>query len=283
MSYQQYGPQGFSLLPPVVKNLLILNGIFFVATFALQQSTGFDLTSYLGLRYPGSQAFSPYQFITYMFLHGSIPHLIFNMFALWMFGYTLENIWGSKRFLIYYIITGVGAALIHYAVFYFQFQPAVAALNDIINDVTYGKLLALNNSISRQLGPSTGDIFLKYQEFVRTLQALRQNPDSAALLESGRGFVMDYKQFMLSRPNVIGASGAVFGILLAFGMLFPNMRLYLYFFFPVKAKYFVIAYGAIELYLGFTQTQSNIAHFAHLGGMIFGFLLLKYWKQKRIY
>jgi membrane associated rhomboid family serine protease len=282
MSYQQYRPHGFNLLPPVVKNLLILNVIFFLATVLLESSVGVDLASYLGLRYPGSQAFTPYQFITYMFLHGSIQHIIFNMFALWMFGYTLENIWGPKRFLTYYIFTGVGAALLHYVIFYFQFQPVVDALNEIINDVSYGKLQVFHSSVSQHIHAGMGDIYLKYLEFSNTMVSLRRNPDSVALLESARGFVIDYKQFMLSRPNVIGASGAVFGILLAFGMLFPNVRIYLYFMFPIKAKWFVIAYGAIELYFGLTQKGGNIAHFAHLGGMLFGYLLLLIWKQKRI-
>jgi membrane associated rhomboid family serine protease len=283
MSSQQYSPQGFTYLPPVVKNLLILNGLFFLATIAFQQAFGMDITSYLGLRYPGSQAFRPYQFITYMFLHGGVSHILFNMFALWMFGYMLENIWGSKRFLIYYLITGIGAALVHYAIFYFEFSPMISYLDSLINNPSTIGIMEFRATIQGQISPYAGDIFIKYNEFIRVTRQLAANPESQAMLESARGFVIDYKQYMLNRPNVIGASGAVFGILLAFGMLFPNVRLYIYFLFPTKAKWFVIFYGLLELYLGFTQSQSNVAHFAHLGGMIFGFFLIKYWKHKRVF
>lgn len=283
MNYQQYSPQGFTVLPPVVKNLLILNGLFFLATMALEQAYRIDLADYLGLRFPGSQAFEPYQFISYMFLHGSLSHLFFNMFALWMFGYTLENIWGSRRFLTYYLITGVGAALVHYAIFYIEFQPLISYLDALIANPSAQGIVEFSASIKGTFSPYAGEMHLKYNEFNRTVGQLIRNPDNPALIESAKGFVIDYKQYMLNRPNVIGASGAVFGILLAFGMIFPNVRLYLYFFFPIKAKWFVILYGLLELYLGFTQSQSNIAHFAHLGGMIFGFLLIKYWKHKRIY
>lgn len=284
MSYQQIGPQGFRLLPPVVKNLLILNGLLFVATYILKNATGIDLVSHLGLRYPGSDAFSPYQFITYMFMHGSPPHILFNMFALWMFGYTLENIWGSKRFLTFYLVTGIGAAIVHYAVYYYQLRPFINEINEVINNASYENLVAFHNAeIAGILRPNMGDIYFKYTQFLATMRSLQLNPENPALLESARGFMMDFKTFRLNLPNVIGASGAVFGILLAFGMLFPNVKLYLYFLFPVKAKWFVIAYGLLELYFGVTQQGGNIAHFAHLGGMIFGYFMIIYWKQKRIY
>lgn len=284
MSYQQIGPQGFNLLPPVVKNLLILNGLLFAATYILKNATGIDLVSILGLRYPGSEVFSPYQFITYMFLHGNLPHILFNMFALWMFGYTLENIWGSKRFLTFYLVTGIGAAAVHYAVYYYQLRPFINEINEVINNVSYQNLVAFHNEeIAGRLRPNMGDIYFKYTEFLATMRSLQLNPENPALLESARGFMMDFKTFRLNLPNVIGASGAVFGILLAFGMLFPNVKLYLYFLFPVKAKWFVIAYGLLELYFGVTRQGGNIAHFAHLGGMIFGYFMIIYWKQKRIY
>ncbi len=283
MSYQQYSPQGFRLLTPVVKNLLIINGLMFLATVALQNAYGYDLTDVLGLHYFGAQKFAPYQLITYMFMHGGVSHIVFNMFALWMFGNILENVWGSRRFLIYYLITGVGAALVHYMIFYFEFNPVVQALNDIINHPTLSNLQSFGNSVGQGISPYSGDLYVRFQEFNGTLRRLAYNPDNQALIESAKGFVIDYKEFLLNKPVVIGASGAVFGILLAFGMLFPNTMLYVYFFFPVKAKWFVLFYGLLELYLGFTQTNSNVAHFAHLGGMIFGFFLIKYWKRKGVY
>nr|NQU93236.1 rhomboid family intramembrane serine protease [Bacteroidota bacterium] len=271
------------MLPPVVKNLLIINGLMFLATVALQNAFGFDLADYLGLHYFAASKFSPYQFITYMFMHGGLSHVFFNMFALWMFGYVLENVWGGKRFLIYYLVTGIGAAVIHYIIFYFEFNPLVKALDGIIIDPSYGNLKALHNSLANSLSPYSGEIYLQFKEFSNNLFHLRLNPDNTAAIEAARGFVIDYKSYVLNRPNVIGASGAVFGILLAFGMLFPNTLLYIYFMFPIKAKWFVLFYGLVELYLGFTNSDSNVAHFAHLGGMIFGFFLIKYWKRKGIY
>ena len=154
-----------------------------------------------------------------MFMHGNFSHLFFNMFALWMFGYALENYWGSKRFLVYYLITGVGAALI---------QTGVLALE--IRGMTQGL------------------------------------PPFAA-------------QHYINQRVTVGASGAVYGILLAFGMCFPNVPIFLYFFFPIKAKWFVIIYGVIELFAGIGGTADGVAHFAHLGGMIFGLLLILYWRK----
>lgn len=205
-------------MPPVVKNLLILNVLFFLADISLQ-TRGFDLTQWLGLHYITAQDFYPWQFITYMFMHGNFSHLFFNMFALWMFGYALENYWGSKRFLVYYLITGVGAALI---------QTGVLALE--IRGMTQGL------------------------------------PPFAA-------------QHYINQIVTVGASGAVYGILLAFGMCFPNVPIFLYFFFPIKAKWFVIIYGVIELFAGIGGTADGVAHFAHLGGMIFGLLLILYWRK----
>jgi len=118
------------VLPPVVKNLLIINALFFLATIAFQKVYNIDLADYLGLHYFGAEKFSPYQFITYMFMHGNFSHILFNMFALWMFGNVLENYWGPKRFLIYFIVTGIGAALVHYIVFYFEISPVLSAIND---------------------------------------------------------------------------------------------------------------------------------------------------------
>lgn len=205
-------------MPPVVKNLLILNVLFFLADISLQ-TRGIDLTQWLGLHYITAQDFYPWQFITYMFMHGNFSHLFFNMFALWMFGYALENHWGSKRFLVYYLITGVGAALIQ-----------------------------------------TGVLALEIRGMTQSL------PPFAA-------------QHYINQIVTVGASGAVYGILLAFGMCFPNVPIFLYFSFPIKAKWFVIIYGVIELFAGIGGTADGVAHFAHLGGMIFGLLLILYWRK----
>lgn len=243
---QTYSPQGFSILPPVVKNLLILNGLMYLATLALS-TQGFDLVSKLGLHYFSSERFQVYQFITYMFMHGGFNHVLFNMFALWMFGYMLENVWGSKRFLQYYIYTGLGAALIQLFVTWIRISVLESQMDTFSIE-----------TVMRE-GLGVLDRGMNYT-----------NEDMATL------------NAMVNAP-MIGASGAVFGILLAFGMMFPETKLYLYFLFPVKAKYFVIGYGLVELLFGIANRPGdNVARFAHLGGMIFGFLFIKYWKRKGV-
>ncbi len=226
----QFRPQGFSILPVVVKNLLIINCIFFLATIAFDTVWHIDLAEYLGLHYIGASNFRPYQFVTYMFMHGSFGHLFFNMFALWMFGNTLENAWGPKRFLIFYFVCGIGAGLTQELVQYIQ-------LHDIIQNYEYVRI------------------------------------DNSSLP------VDDY----LNLLTTVGASGAVYGILLAFGMMWPNSRIYIYFAIPIKAKWFVIIYGVLELFSGIFSGFSsvdNVAHFAHVGGMVFGLFLILYWRHK---
>jgi membrane associated rhomboid family serine protease len=281
---EQFRPRGFSLLPTLVKNLLIINGLMFVAQIVAEKSFGITLEDILGLHYPPSMAFRPWQFITYMFLHGNFGHLFFNMFALWMFGYSLENIWGPKRFLFYYLITGIGAALIHYLVIYLEINPTVVMLDGLIADPSAPAIFDFITQHTLQINQYSGDIYIQSQKFREALETLAYNPDNRQALLIARNFLVDYREYYLNLPNVIGASGAVFGILLAFGMLFPNTLIYIYFFFPLKAKYFVIIYGLIELFYGFSGAESNVAHFAHLGGMIFGFFLILYWKKKgRLY
>ena len=240
---EQFRPTGFRILPPIVKNLIIINGLFFLAMIAL--SSMIDLADYLGLHYPVSPLFKPHQLVSYMFMHGGIGHIFFNMFALWMFGNALENVWGPKRFLIYYMVTGIGAGLLHLLVIYFQVNSVEAKLTpDVIEHV-------------RETG--------------------------FAILQEGQNFAdpLIGKLNILYNTTTVGASGAVFGILLGFGMLFPNSLIYVYFAIPVKAKYFVMIYGAIELYFGFSNNPGdNVAHFAHLGGMIFGYFLILYWKKR---
>ncbi len=201
----------FSVFPPAIKYLLIANGIIFLITKSMFTGAwtpiGEIFAQYFALwslNGGGSlPSFMPWQLVTYMFLHADLSHIFFNLFALWIFGQAIENLWGTKRFIIYYLLTGVGAALIHMIV---------------------------------------GGYF----------------------------------------TYTIGASGAVFGILLAFGMMFPNQYIILLFPpIPIKAKYFVGIYGAIELFSGLSRTDSGVAHFAHLGGLIVGFILIRMWKIKK--
>lgn len=242
---QQFRPGGFTMLPMVVKNLLIINGLFFLAMYALGSTANINLVDYLGLHYPGSHNFGIWQLVTYMFMHGGMMHIAFNMFALWMFGNTLENAWGPKRFLNYYLVTGIGAGIIHLIVTLLRIQ-----------------------AILPEMG--TEQISMVYSE-------------GFAVLDKGLNYqdpLMAKLNLLLNTPTV-GASGAVFGLLLAFGMMFPNSVIYVYFAFPIKAKYFVMIYGAIEIYSGFANNPGdNVAHFAHLGGMIFGYLMIMYWKKK---
>jgi membrane associated rhomboid family serine protease len=236
--------RGFMALPPVVKNLILINVLMLIATWTAKSVFSVDLTAILGLYFPKSEQFMPLQIITHMFMHANFWHLFFNMFALYMFGGILENVWGPKRFLIYYMVCGLGAAFVHETVILFQY-------NKLINTIAPDQLqLVLDNG--------------------------------AAVLSEGKQYAdvaMRDLQMLLNVPTV-GASGAIFGVLLAFGVLFPNTQLMLLFPpIPIKAKYFVIGYGAIELYLAVTQPGSNIAHAAHLGGMLFGYILIRYWRK----
>ena len=244
---QQFRPQGFSMLPLVIKNLLIINGLFYLFTIVLGSTFSIDLVKYLGLHYPLSNDFGVWQLVTYMFMHSTndFMHILFNMFALWMFGNTLENVWGSKRFLNYYLVTGIGAGIVQSIVAWIRISSVEANMH-------------------------ADQIAIVIQE-------------GADVLSRG----MNYENIGMRNLNLIintptvGASGAVFGILLAFGMMFPNSIIYVYFAIPIKAKFFVLIYGAIELYMGFANSAGdNVAHFAHLGGMIFGFILIMYWKKK---
>ena len=275
---QQYRPSSFNILPPVVKNLLIINGLFFLATIVLGEQFNIDLTEILGLHFPMSDQFRPYQLVTYMFMHGGFTHIFFNMFALWMFGNTLENYWGPKRFLTYYIITGVGAAVCHYAVLYFQMEPTLKIIDDFLSNPSLNEFQAFINSEHFKI--TNHDTFNHATEILNSYnQALYANNVNEALRISVE-YMQTYKTDFVNAPVIIGASGSVFGILLAFGMLFPNTMLYIYFAIPIKAKWFVLFYGLAELFSGIANsTGDNVAHFAHLGGMLFGFILIKYWQK----
>lgn len=277
---QQFRPHRFNILPPVVKNLLIINGLFFLAALGMGKAFHFDLNNLLGLHYIGAQDFRPYQYLTYMFMHSTenYSHILFNMFALWMFGNTLENVWGSKRFLIYYVITGLGAGVVYTFWIYFQLTPTLNAIDLFLSHPSLPAFIQFKDSGFLQIGSI--DIQNNFNAFAGEYnRVVASNPTQA--LQDTIHFMQQYRIDYLNAPTVIGASGAVFGILLAFGMMFPNSLIYLYFAIPIKAKWFVLLYGLFELYSGFTNNPSdNVAHFAHLGGMIFGFILIMYWKKR---
>ncbi|MEI7982651.1 MAG: rhomboid family intramembrane serine protease [Bacteroidota bacterium] len=273
---QQYSPAGFSLLPPVVKNLLIINGLFYLATISFNTAFGIDLDNLLGLHYFKSEFFRPYQFVTYMFLHANFWHVFWNMFALWMFGYLLENVWGPKRFLTYYLITGIGAGLIQTLVNWWDFSSIQTAANAYAMNPTLDGFIAFVRHYYPHYYDSEGTV----RSFINEWTLAKNAP---GYLSQSLDFTNQLMRLQMDVPT-IGASGAVFGILLAFGMMFPNMLVYIYFLFPIKAKFIVILYGAIELFSGISNNPSdNVAHFAHLGGMIFGFFLILWWKKKSNY
>lgn len=237
----------FTNLPPVVKNLLILN-ILIWGAMALSPVIDRFLDRHLALYYFTSPAFSPVQIFTYMFLHGGFTHLFFNMFALAMFGRTIEMVMGSARFLFFYITCGICAAFVQLGVFAIYIHSLTSILPaDVVSMV------------------QTEGLNLLRQGYNYT------DPDCAAL------------NAFINTP-MVGASGAIYGVLLAFGFLFPNMPVYIFFVpVPIKAKWIVIGYFVIELLYGITGSADGVAHFAHLGGMIFGFLLLVYWKKKGVF
>ncbi len=225
-NYQYYRPSRF---PPVVKNLIIINALIFVAQITFGQSKPYMIENLFALHDVQSVYFKPHQLITYMFLHGSFQHILFNMLALWMFGSLLENSWGAKRFLQFYLICGIGAGLLHLGVLYIELKPA--------------------------------------WDYIHQFPAEEQE-------KAIYGATMVIADKWAINAPTLGASGAIFGCLAAFGYL------YLYFLIPIKAKWFVLIYGAIELWLGFQNSAGDsVAHFAHLGGAITGLILVFIWNK----
>ena len=265
---------GFEILPPVVKNLLIINVLFFLGTLVAEKF-GVDLNAWLGLHYFSATDFHVWQPLTYMFMHADFGHLFFNMFALWMFGAAVENAWGGKRFLVFYLITGLGAGFTHFAVFALTIQPNLNLINAFLADPSFANFENLYNGLTILKEMPVQAQSAWQQTYLQLLQA----PNDTASLNEVAHQVSLFRDNYLNANTVIGASGAVFGVLLAFGMLFPNSQIYIYFLLPVKAKWFVIFYGALELFYGVTGTQEGVAHFAHLGGMIFGIILILIWRK----
>ncbi len=266
---EQYSPQGFRVLPTIVKHLLIINVLVFFATIALQRYV--DMESLFALYFLKSEKFRFWQYITYMFMHANLEHLFFNMFALWMFGYILENYWGSKRFLLFYLVCGLGAAFVHTCVTGFSYFGTASAISVYAQDPNPDAFVTLFQS--KFEGHYRVDVFNNF------LSQWHANPTETLFAMQSVDMANQMLQASASIPTV-GASGAVYGILLAFGMMFPNQYIYLYFMLPIKAKWFVVIYIGIELLSGIFGTADGVAHFAHLGGMLFGFILIKYWQKR---
>lgn len=238
------GFRGFvGSMPPATKNLILINVIVW-AVEAIFPKFGMTIIRVLGLHFVGANQFNPIQIFTYMFVHASTNpwHLLFNMFSLWMFGSVLERVWGTKRYLFFYFVCGVGAAFVQEIVW------ASTWLHEYIDS-----LASIN-----------GRTFDSMMEYYESHQAYFQDN------------ITQFKNSFVT----IGASGAVYGLLLGYAFVFPNQPLYLFFIpYPIKAKYMMIGYGLIEFFLGFNANDS-VAHFAHLGGMLFGIIILLYWKKR---
>ena len=217
-------------IPTITKNLLIINALMFLALLVFQMK-GINLNDVLGLHFFMASDFHFYQLITYMFMHANFEHIFFNMFALWMFGCVVENVWGPKKFLFYYISCGIGAGVIQ----------------EIVQFVSFYFM-----ATSQIPGAGFGDLW-----------QIAQNSTA-----------------VLNQWTTVGASGAIYAILLAFGMIFPEERIFIFPLpIPIKAKWFVGIYAAIELFSALATPGDSVAHFAHLGGMLFGFLMIRYWRR----
>jgi len=246
----EFRPTGFQILPTIIKNLLIINGLVFLAQNTIGHSASFNMDDLFALHTWQSPLFKPWQFITHLFMHANLGHIFSNMFALWMFGSILENLWGPKRFLIFYISCGLGAALCHMIVLFVENQDLIHAYNSI-------------NHLSENYVQQLAVFINKYAP---------GNPISQDTAD-------EIARTIINEPT-LGASGAVFGCLAAFGYLFPNTKIYLYFFLPIKAKWFVLLYAGFELTMAIANSAGdNVAHFAHLGGAVVGFILVYYWNK----
>jgi len=259
-------------LTPTVRNLLIANVVFFLA-----QTSLLPLLTQVGSLYPiGSSYFFPWQFFTYMFLHapGNWMHLIFNMFGLMSFGPLLEQRWGASRFLTFWLICGVGAGLFYEGVRGYELYKMDQARQEFHSDPSGANFAAFFHAY---LPEANG-----YEAVARELQA---HPGSPEYVSSATQTIDAIVSESRNSPHagMLGASGALFGLLFAFAYLFPNTELMMLFFpFPIKAKYFVFGYSLLELYQGVHRTPGdNVAHFAHLGGLLIGFIVIKFWERGR--
>ena len=260
-------------MTPCVKHLLIISVLFFIATIVLATARDINLYQYLALYYIGGDNFRPWQIITHMFMHGNIAHIFCNMFALWMFGRALESVWGSKRFLLYYLLCSIGAALCHTAylgISTHHIYNAIQAFNDAPSPEAL--IVLYNDHFQKIMNP----------EWLTQITNLWRSDTlhSSEYAREAYTALMDLYNTILNNSLSVGASGAIYGILLAFGMLFPNEIIYINFLAPVKAKWYVIIFAVLELYTGIRFTHDGIGHFAHLGGMVSGFILILIWRRR---
>lgn len=272
----EFRPSRFEILPVIIKNLLIINVLVFIAqlTFDGVAQSG-DLEANIGwfsntfaLHNIESPLFKPWQFLTHMFLHGGLMHIFGNMFALYMFGSILENIWGPKRFLIFYLVCGIGAAFLHMGSLVWENHQMLAMFSQY---KIHPSLNTFTNFTNKYI-PDNPSI-------TKMLVDWKSDAGNPAFADDGFSIMSYVIKKNVDEPT-LGASGAVFGCLAAFGYLFPNTYIYLYFFVPLKAKWFVIGYIAFEMTMAFRHSAGGtVAHFAHVGGALVGFLLVYFWNK----
>ena len=258
-------------ITPTVKHLLIINCIVFAGTYLLGNNDLFY--GLLALYYPLSDYFMPWQVFTHMFMHGGFQHLLFNMFALFMFGTAVERVFGQRKFLIFYISSGLGAVALTFGVYYIQIYPLISELETLGFSFDFIKEVIKSNFIS--------DNFFQAEELKSVLSnygySMKLNADS---------FRMLFDLIVSSNGSMVGASGAIMGVLVAFGILNPNAELMMIFLpIPIKAKYFIPGIIALDLISAFTGVSifspSNTAYIAHIGGAMTGFLLMYFWKKNQ--
>ena len=262
-------------ITPVVKQLLIINVIFFIGSQLIPHEEAYR---YLALHYPKNDDFGVWQLITHMFMHGNIMHIFFNMFALYSFGSALEHFWGGKKFLFFYISCGLGAALLQLGVNYLEIQNALQGASDL--ELT-------QNTLNQILNISFSDgTHYRSDLFLQRLEPILQNVGKVNLANE-TNIKSLFEAAMQNQTPMVGASGAIYGLLVAFAFMFPNAELMMLFIpVPIKAKYFVPGILALDLFLGvsgksFLGGGGGVAHFAHIGGAIVGFLMMWYWKKNQ--
>ena len=268
----------FRRITPVAKNIIIINVVILLLTWIMESFPmprplrGISIDELFALRVVFSSEFAPYQFITYMWLHADYIHLFSNMIGVLIFGPMLEQVWGSKRFLIFYLVCGIGAGILYGTVDYIEKIPVKKDMEAYLNNPGPEAFEAF---ILKHKNP----YYFKTHELAKFSDSFFEDPDDEVLIYQAKGIVKFMYETLATKASMVGASGAVFGILFAFAFLFPNTELYLLFLpIPIKAKYLVFFYGAFELFSEVTRApDDNVAHLAHLGGMLVAFIILKIW------
>ena len=273
----EFRPSRFEILPTIVKNLLIINGLFFLAQNSLSGPNGFfDFEAIFALHGWQSNLFRPWQLITHMFLHGDFGHILGNMFALWMFGSILENLWGAKRFLTFYLVCGLGAAFIHLLFLSYEFIPLTNSYEAIFRLHDSGGA-GFNNAMIQFIEKYN----IRFEQHEQVINQLKFYPQDEAASSAMFNSITNYYQHNLNTAT-LGASGAVFGVLAAFVYLFPNTYIYVYFLIPVKAKWIGLLYFTYELVFAVRNTAGdNVARWAHVGGAIVGLLIVLTWNKTK--